>query len=339
MKTLGGEPSEVASVVSEVAKGNLNIQFDQNKVYKGLYLDVQKMANKLREVVLEVTNSAQSFASASSEMSHSSLQMSEGATEQASSVEEVSASMEEMAANIQQNTDNAKETEKTAIASSENIKESSNSVNKTVASMETIADKISIIGDISRQTNLLALNAAVEAARAGEHGKGFAVVAGEIRKLAERSQAAATEIDDVSKSSVTIAQQSGKLLDAVVPEIQKNANLVREITAASIEQNSGADQINSAIQQLNQVVQQNASISEEMAASSEELNSQAEILKETIAFFQVDSHTGGSTNRAASTSSNTKPKQAKTAVSSKTEVPAEGIDINLGASDDDYEKF
>jgi len=154
--------------------------------------------------------------------------------------------------------------------------------------MKQIADKVTIIGDIAFQTNILALNAAVEAARAGEHGRGFAVVAAEVRKLAEKSQIAAGEINALSKSSVQIAEESGKLLASIVPDIQKTARLVQEITAASIEQNSGAEQINNAINQLNQVTQQNAAAAEEMATSTEELSSQSDQLKDMIAFFKVN---------------------------------------------------
>ena len=150
--------------------------------------------------------------------------------------------------------------------------------------MKEIAERISIVGDIARQTNLLALNAAVEAARAGDNGRGFAVVAAEVRKLAERCQTAAHEINNLSKSGVTIAEKSGTLLDNLVPEIQKTAKLVQKITLSSMEQNSGANEVNNALQQLNQVIQQNAAISEEMAASSEELSSQAEQLKDIINF-------------------------------------------------------
>jgi len=157
--------------------------------------------------------------------------------------------------------------------------------------MKEIASKISIIEEIARQTNLLALNAAIEAARAGEHGKGFAVVASEVRKLAERSQTAAAEINKLSASSVQIAERAGEMLARMVPDIQKNADLVQEITAASNEQSTGAGQINKAIQQLDQVVQQNASASEEMASTATELLSQAEQLQSTIAFFKLD---GGS---------------------------------------------
>jgi methyl-accepting chemotaxis protein len=153
--------------------------------------------------------------------------------------------------------------------------------------MREIAEKISIIEEIARKTDLLALNAAVEAARAGEHGKGFAVVASEVRKLAERSQAAAAEISRLSASGVQTAEGAGQLLEKLVPDIQKTAELVREIASASAEQSTGATQVNKAIQQLDQVIQQNASASEEMASTSEELSSQAEVLQSTMAFFKV----------------------------------------------------
>ncbi|HYX08185.1 MAG TPA: methyl-accepting chemotaxis protein, partial [Bacteroidales bacterium] len=144
-----------------------------------------------------------------------------------------------------------------------------------------------IINDIAFQTNILALNAAVEAARAGEHGKGFAVVAAEVRKLAERSKVAADEIVSLSVKSVKTTEDAGNMIDDLIPEIQKTARLVQEITAASLEQNSGADQVNGAIQQLNQVTQQNAAASEELATSAEEMANQAEQLRDSISFFRI----------------------------------------------------
>jgi methyl-accepting chemotaxis protein len=246
--------------------------------------NIQNIVDKLRELITYVQSASDNIASASNEMSASSQQMSEGATEQAASAEEVSSAMEEIVSSIQQNSENALQTKKIALQAANDIVEGSKAVNHTVQSMKEIAERISIIGDIARQTNLLALNAAVEAARAGDFGRGFAVVAAEVRKLAERSQTAALEINNLSKSGVSIAEKSGNLLNMIVPEIQKTAALVQEISIASIEQNSGAAEVNNALQQLNQVVQQNAAISEEIAASSEELTSQAEHLKDAINF-------------------------------------------------------
>jgi methyl-accepting chemotaxis protein len=189
------------------------------------------------------------------------------------------------------------QTEKIAVKSSIDAKDGGKAVTETVSAMKQIATKISIIEEIARQTNLLALNAAIEAARAGEHGKGFAVVASEVRKLAERSQSAAGEISQLSTSSVAIAEQAGDMLDKMLPDIQKTAELVQEISASSKEQDTGAEQINKAIQQLDQVIQQNAGSAEEMASTTEELSSQAEQLKSTIAFFSLDT---GSQRRAVS---------------------------------------
>ncbi|MEQ9438042.1 MAG: methyl-accepting chemotaxis protein [Cyclobacteriaceae bacterium] len=283
---LGCEPAEAADIATNLANGNLNISFDNRN--KGLYQDLKNMVEKLRAIISDVNNSAQNIASASSQMSSVSQQLSQGANEQAASAEEVTSSQEEMTTNIQRNTENARETERIAINVATDVKEGSNVVNQTVVSMKTIAEKVSIIGEIARQTNILALNAAVEAARAGEHGKGFAVVAAEVRKLAERSQTAAAEIDDLSKSSVSIAETSGKLLTDIVPDIEKTSQLVQEITAGSLEQNDSSRQINTAIQQLNQIVQQNAASAEEMASGSEELAAQADMLRELMGFFMVN---------------------------------------------------
>ncbi|OFX21210.1 MAG: hypothetical protein A2033_04925 [Bacteroidetes bacterium GWA2_31_9] len=278
---------------TKISEGDLTatINIQQKDEIGILALTLQNMVLKLKEVVEAVVNGANNIASASEELSSSSQEVSQGASEQASSAEEISSSMEEMTSNIQQNTDNSQQTEKISAKAASDILEGSNNVNQTVDAMKKIADKVSIISDIAFQTNILALNAAVEAARAGEHGKGFAVVASEVRKLAERSQIAASEINTLSKSSVEIAIKSNTLLNEIVPDIQKTSKLVQEITAASIEQNSGAEQINSAINQLNQVTQQNAAASEEMATSSEELSSQAEQLKDIISFFKIDSKT------------------------------------------------
>ncbi len=274
----------------EVAQGNLmaTVDVDQKDEIGDLAEALKGMVKKLREIVASVIGGSENIAAASQQMSSSSQEMSQGASEQASSAEEVSSSMEEMVSNIQQNTDNAQQTEKIAVSATDKMREGNKSTETSVSSMKNIADKIKIINDIAFQTNILALNAAVEAARAGEHGKGFAVVAAEVRKLAERSKVAADEIDDLSKNGVEVSEKAGNQLNELVPEIEKTTKLVQEISAASIEQNSGADQVNNAIQQLNQVTQQNAASSEELATSSEELSSQAEQLREIISYFKVD---------------------------------------------------
>jgi methyl-accepting chemotaxis protein len=276
--------------LKSVSEGDLTLDIEVKSTDEiGTAMSSMKdMVARLKNIITSIVSSVDNLSSASSQISSSAQQMSEGATDQASSVEEISASMEEMVANIQQNTNNAKQTEKMAQQASREITESNEAVVQTVSSMKTIANKISIIEEISRQTNLLALNAAVEAARAGEHGKGFAVVAAEVRKLAERSQHAAVEINQVSFTSVDVAQKSGDLLNKIVPNIQKTTNLILEISAASVEQNAGADQVNLAVQKLNQVVQENAATAEEMAAGAEELNSQAENLKDLVSFFKLE---------------------------------------------------
>jgi methyl-accepting chemotaxis protein len=303
--------AKIVDMVSSIAGGDLNTQIDiEQKDEIGLLANAMKeMVSKLRSIVGEVKASADNVASGSQQLSSSSEELSQGATEQAASAEEASSSMEQMAANIKQNADNAAQTEKIAQKSSEDATAGGKAVTETVAAMKEIAQKISIIEEISRQTDLLALNAAIEAARAGEHGKGFAVVASEVRKLAERSQTAAGEIGRLSGTSVEVAEKAGEMLNRMVPDIQKTAELVQEISAASNEQNTGAEQVNTAIQQLDQVIQQNASASEEMASTAEELSSQAEQLLDVISFFKLDIHSAAATGKTPKEPAEKKPKR------------------------------
>ncbi len=288
LKEVKDAMEEITEVTKEIADGNLMVEVKPRSAEDELMIALSAMVEKLSGVVNDVKAAADNVAAGSREMSGNSEQMSQGATEQAAAAEEASSSMEQMSANIKQNADNAMQTEKIAIKSSEEANEGGKAVAQTVGAMKEIADKINIVEEIARQTNMLALNAAIEAARAGEHGKGFAVVAAEVRKLAERSQSAAGEISELSASSVEIAEKAGKLLGDILPSIERTADLVKEITAASREQDSGAEQINKAIQQLDQVIQKNASAAEEMSSTAEELSAQAEHLQGAVAFFRTE---------------------------------------------------
>lgn len=343
LTTLIAKPlAEVTSVANKLADGDLTIDIDARggDEIGQLTVAFRNMVGKLREVVADVRAVSDNVASGAQELSSGAQQISQGATEQAASIEETSSSMEQMSANIRQNSDNAQQTEKIAQKSATDAKESGQAVTETVVAMKEIASKISIIEEIARQTNLLALNAAIEAARAGEHGKGFAVVASEVRKLAERSQTAAGEISHLSASSVQIAEKAGEMLAKLVPDIQKTSELVQEITAASAEQNSGADQINKALQQLDQVIQQNASGAEELASTSEELSSQSEQLQKSITFFKI-AGSGAASGSNVVSMTRARAQKAKApahpAAVRKPQAQAanSGVVLNLGTGKDD----
>jgi methyl-accepting chemotaxis protein len=293
LNTLIVAMNEITTAAEEISNGNLTVTIRERSPQDKLMQALGSMVGGLTQTVSDIRAIAGEVSAASQSISTASIQVSKGASAQAAAAEEASSSMEEMVSNIKQNADNAQQTDKIANKSAKDAQESGKSVLEAVAAMKEIANKISIIEEIARQTNLLALNAAIEAARAGEHGKGFAVVAAEVRKLAERSQKAAGEINQLSANTLKVSEKSGEMLDKLVPDIQRTAELVQEITAASKEQDTGAEQINKALQQLEQVIQQNASASEEMASTTEELTGQSDQLVSALAFFHTGDEEGG----------------------------------------------
>lgn len=286
---------EVGQVLGALANGDLSrrIHSDYEGDLRQLKNDVNATCDKLSEIIADVHNCATTLTQASNQLSATANSLSQAACEEAAEVEGTGSSISQMAMLVTQNAENAHLTDEMASKSANEAGQGGEAVRQTIDAMRQIAAKIGIVDDIAYQTNLLALNAAIEAARAGEHGKGFAVVAAEVRKLAERSQGAAREIGDLASSSVNISETAGNVLNNMIPSIRKTSDLVREISAASLEQSSKLGRVETAMQKLSSATEKNAAAAEQLAATAEEMSGQSEQLQSIMSFFQLGQGASG----------------------------------------------
>jgi methyl-accepting chemotaxis protein len=289
-RSLVGRMKVLGTFAQDMTEGDLTrtLEDDRGDEIGQLSRALSKMAERIRDVAGTVKVSAANLASASDAMTSAATQVAQGTSDQTAAAGNASAFVEQVSTNIGENARNAQQTEQISMKVADDAQEGADAVAATVSAMKEITERIRVIEEIARSTNLLALNATIEAAAAGSHGRGFAVVAGEIRKLAERSKQAASEIGKLSSGGRSVALRAGGLFDQIMPEIQQTAALVQAITHASRDQTEGAAQIGKSIRDLERVIQQNGSSSEELASAAQELAAQAAELKSTVAFFRTE---------------------------------------------------
>lgn len=294
-----------------IAAGDLSQRIDPKHLRRsdeigGLAIALQEMADHLNDLISGIKESVSSIGTASSEIAAGNSDLSQRTEEQASSLEETASSLEELTSTVRQNADNARQANQLsaaaneeAVTGGEKVRHTVTKMNELSASAAKMSEIITVIDGIAFQTNILALNAAVEAARAGEQGRGFAVVAGEVRSLAQRSAAAAKEIQELIKldgeivnATSQMVNESGESMEEIISSVRRVTDIMGEIAAASDEQSQGIEQVNQAVMQMDGVTQQNAALVEEAAAAAESLEEQIVTLDEAVAVFRIanDAH-------------------------------------------------
>ena len=344
-----GVISDTVEILDALAHGDLTkrITTDYQGLFDKLKRDANTTAEKLTEVIGRIEDSANTVATGAEEIAQGNADLSQRTEEQASSLEETASSMEEMTSTVRQNADNARSANTLAQEAESKASAGGDIVSKAVSSMaeindssKKIADIIGVIDEIAFQTNLLALNAAVEAARAGEQGRGFAVVAGEVRNLAQRSAAAAKEIKDLIRDSVSkvedgtsLVNESGDMLNEIVEAVRKVNNTIADISVASEEQSSGIEQVNKAVSQMDEMTQQNAALVEEASAAGESMSEQARAMKQLLSFFRLSE--GGAQQSFAQPAA----PAPRASLPPKSAAPTNGRSMPAVSDDEEWEEF
>jgi len=281
---------EIVSYMQQISKKQIYFEIRENRKDEigELYHSINEINKNFKEIIANIREASESVLNSGEQLSSISQVIAQSSGQQAAATEEISASMEQMLSNISQNSENAQITLKTSDVVSRDVEKVKVSFDQTLQAMKQIAEKINIVSDISKKIDLLAINAAIEASRAGQAGKGFSVVAGEIRSLAEESKQAAIFIEDLSKKSVTITEDTWKVLNKAIPNIKKTIHLINEITKANIEQTQGASEINNSVQQLVSTTNENSATAEEMSSGAEMLSSQAIDLQRIVSNFNLE---------------------------------------------------